>query len=439
MKNKYTWFFPMVSFIMFATFLWAYIAPRDTVQIRTLVSFGSGFLAYSMMLVLILISVRPKVIERKLGLPDMYHIHGYMGMVLTFAVLVHVVIQWNGLQSIADMSLLSRTGFLGVLFLAASVLSGTLVLSNTFIKRSRKLMGMKENYYKREKHLWAHRLSILAVVAIFWHIRTIASGSLEVLLWIYTGFTLGWYVIYTLQIFALPKYEVVSISMPSSTVYELEVRPKNGEMMNYEPGQYVFLRFVDSEMPRESHPFSISSAPNQSKGTLQIMIKTLGDFTSALHKVKPGDAVTLQGPFGNYFTEDLANNDNPLILMGGGIGVTPNLSVVRSEVAKNSKRKMHLIWGLAFKEDIMLVEELEAIKSANPNFSYHFIFSEEEVEGYPFGFVTENYLKDIGVDTLYDEGEFFICGPGPMMSAISNVLMKNGVDSENIHLEEFSF
>ena len=439
MKQKYTWFFPMVSFAMFVSFIAAYTIPRETVRFRTLLSFGSGFLAYSMMLVLILIAVRPKSIEKKLGLPDMYHIHGYMGMVLTVAAFLHIMLQFNGLQSIGEMSFLSKTGFIGVITLAASVLSGTFVLSNTFIKRSRKLMQRKEKYYKRETHLWVHRLSLVSVIAIFFHIRRIASGSLEVLLWVYTVFTLGAYVVYEISKRMLPKYTVVSISMPSPTVYEIELKPVNGDRLDYEPGQYVFLKFTQSKMPKESHPFSISSAPNQDKGTIQVMIKTLGDFTSDLNNVTVGDIATLQGPYGNYFKSDLQEKDNPLILMGGGIGITPNLSIVRYEMAKNSQRKIHLIWGLAYQEDIMLVDELESMKASNPNFSYHFIFSHEEVEGFPFGFVSGDYLQTLGIHSLYDEGEFFICGPGPMMDAIGSLLVENGVLKRNIHLEAFSF
>lgn len=446
MQKLLRWFFPILSLVIFGTLLWAMLlewAPRSA---QNFMSFALGLLAYSMMLTLILIAVRPKAIEHRVGLPEMYAVHGWIAMILFAAVIVHFIIQWNGFGVIfaGEVSTVSLYGFIGAIFLVIVMLTGIFVLSNTFIKRSKILMQRKEKSYNRNRQLWLHRLSILSIIAIYFHITSLgflSSNTIFMVLFTsYTVLSLGWYFLYKLNILRLPKYEVNSIRKTTPTFYELELKPAHGNaMMDYKPGQYAFLRFVDSSVSRESHPFSLSSAPEDTRETVQIMIKEAGDFTRTLGQVKAGDKVTLEGPYGNYFPHEAAVSDTPIVLLSGGIGVTPNLSILRHEMAQKSNRKIIFVWGLAHREDLMLVDQLDEWEKEFPNFSYHIIFSNEEVSGYEKGFITRDYLAKIGVAELFQEANFYICGPAPMIDAMKKVLAEERVSADQIYLEEFSF
>lgn len=439
------WFFPVLSVVIFGTLLWAMLLSWSPGSAQGFLSFASGLLAYSMMLTVVLISVRPKKIEHQLALPEIYTIHGWMSMTLFAAIVVHVFIQWNGLGNIfsGEMSTVSLWGFIGVLFLVIVMLTGIFVLSNTFIKRSRKLMQLKETYFKRERHLWLHRLAILSVAAIYLHMFNLGFlASNTVFMALLTGYTvivLGWYFIYKIRLARLPRYKVHSITKPTPTLYEIDLMPADGSMMDYKAGQYAFLRFVGSDVSSESHPFSFTSAPTHNQTHVQVMIKEAGDFTNTLDKVKLGDELTLEGPYGNYFPREAALSDTPMVLLSGGIGMTPNLSILRHEIAEKTDRKIHFVWGLALGDDLMLIDEFEEIEKEHPNFSYHMIFSNEEVAGYSYGFITYEYLNEIGVGELYDTANFYICGPAPMINAAKKILKENNVPDENVYLEEFAF
>src|SRR5699024_4732024 len=166
-------------------------------------------------------------------------------------------------------------------------------------------------------------------------------------------------------------------------------------------GQYAFFRFVDSKVTGEPHPFSFSSAPRYNEESVIVMIKADGDFTSSLDQVQVGDKVTIEGPYGNFYPEKVRESTQPMVLFSGGIGVTPSLSLLREEIAKNSDRRIVFIWGIGFEEELMYLDELAGFAERYPNFSYHIIFSGEEVAGFPYGFVDKYYIKSEGLEEYY--------------------------------------
>lgn len=445
-KTAYKWFFPGVAIFMFATLLIALLVDYvpDTAQIFW--STTTGMLSYCIMLTLVLIAVRPKALEKKLGLTDMYEIHAWMAMVLPITLLIHVGIRWSGLEYILtlDISPASMWGYAGLITLILVMLSGIFVLSDTIIQNSEKLMDLKENYFKRNRHLWVHRLSIISVLAIHFHIYNVNylrnNVPFRFLTTLYTVVILGWYFIYKIRIARLPKYEVVELNQPTPDIHEVVMRPVEGERLDYQAGQYAFFRFVDSKIPSEAHPFSFSSSPRAQEDTVTIMIKEDGDWTSSMDIVEIGDKVTIEGPYGKFYPDDIAQDESqPMVLLSGGIGVTPNLSVLREEVAKESDRRIAFVWGLATEDDTMYLDEMKKLEEEFPNFSYHFIYSEEEVEGYPYGFVDDEFIESEGLEELYDTATWHVCGPPPMLEASKGLLDDQDVTQEQAYIEEFAF
>lgn len=443
MKKMNNWLFPLIAVIIFATLFGVMLAGTPGLPLKTIASFGAGLLAFSLMLTQVFIALRPKFIERKKGLPGMYHIHAWIGLVLVLVVVLHVISRFNGFRGIGAMSVASRLGFLGVTFLAVTVTTGIFALSNTFIKNSRTLMRWKDKVFKREISLWLHRMALLAVITIDLHVTNAVffadNPTFKILINVYTAVAIGAYLISKIRQASLPRYNLKRVTQLTPTIYELDFQPMDRELMKYQPGQYVFVRFVDSAMPRESHPFSISSAPTTDRDSLQVMVKNSGDYTSRLDRLNPGDQATLAGPYGNFTSDNVAQPDTPLVMLAGGIGLTPIISIIRDEMANNSTRRIELIWALAREQDLMLLAELEAMKKQQPNFDFHLIFSREEVAHYAHGHVSAEFLQTIGVNEIYGTAEFFICGPPPMMKAVKQLLQANNVDEDKIHIEVFAF
>ncbi|MGT2667601.1 ferredoxin reductase family protein [Streptococcus rifensis] len=445
MVKKSFWknaFFPLMSLVIFATLFASMLTVRSGLPAKPLISFSSGLLAYSMMLTVTFMASRPRFIEKHIGLPKMYEIHALMAVVLCVTGLLHVILQWNGFANmfnIIDQSNLSTTGFIAVFSLILVMFTGIFSLSGVFVNHNAKLRAFK-NKQNREVSLWIHRLAIVAIIAIYLHIFLLGFGG--IFQWLITAYTvlfLGYYAYWKWSIASSDKYTVSVIERLRHDVWRLVLTPKNGKTKHYRPGDYLFVRMLDNALTREGHPFSTTSANTDQN--MEFMIKEDGDWTGQLDKVTVGNAVTLEGPHGNYFPEQLDSepvDSKPFVLLSGGIGVTPNLSIARHELAHNTQREIHFVWGLAIEKDIFLLQELEEIKAKNPNFSYHLIFSNETVEGYDQGFITSDYLAKIGAD-LFQTAEFFVCGPPPMLAAAQEMLAKEKVDPERIHIDEFGF
>lgn len=445
-KKMLKWFFPGLATFMFLSLLIALLQDYvpDTAQI--FFSTTTGTLSYCIMLTLVLISVRPKALEKKLGLTEMYEIHAWMAMALPVTLFVHVWIRWSGLERVMTLNIsnTSLLGYIGLISLFLVMITGIFVLSDTIIKKSDRLMDMKQNVYKRNRHLWVHRLAIVSIIAIHFHVYNVIylrnNVPFRFLTTLYTVIALGWYVIYKIKIARLPKYEIIEINMPTPDIREIVMKPVIGNRMDYKAGQYGFFRFVDSKVTSEAHPFSFSSAPSAEKETLTVMIKEDGDFTSSLDLVDEGDKVTIEGPYGNFYPDDIAENeDRAMLLLSGGIGVTPNLSVLREEMAKNSDRRIAFVWGLAYEADTMYLDEMKKLADDFPNFTYHFIYSEEEVDGFPHGFVDDEFIAEEGLEDFYDNASWHVCGPGPMLEASKKLLDEKNVTKEQAYIEEFAF
>lgn len=444
-KKRMRWFYPGVTIVMFATLLTALLVDFVPNTAQVFWSTTMGMISYCIMLTLVLIAVRPKAIEQKLGLTDMYEVHAWMAMALPVTLLIHVTIRWSGLERILSLNIsdASLWGYLGLFTLILVMLTGIFVLSDTLIKKSKKLMDLKENRYKRNRHLWLHRLSIVSIVAIHFHIYSVYylrnNIPFRVLTTTYTAIALGWYFLYKIKIARLPKYEVISHNKPTGAIHEINLKPVEGDIIDYNPGQYGFFRFVESEVTSEAHPFSFSSAPKHNGDTAQIMVKEDGDFTSVLDKVQAGDKVTIEGPYGNFFPEEIEKSETPIVLLSGGIGVTPNISILRHEIAKNSNRRIAFVWGLAYEKEIMYHEELKEIAAEFPHFTYHLVFSEEEVEGFSHGFIDQAFMEEEGLDQFFETAHFHVCGPPPMIAAVKGLLSENNVGDEQAEIEEFAF
>lgn len=449
MRNKKfwsDWLFPIISLVMFASLLGAMLAEMNSISVGMLISYSSGLLAYTMMLTVTFMASRPRFLEKMFGMPEMYEVHALMSVVLSVLAGIHVILQWNGLQWINDMSIVSQTGWVAIISLIIVMFTGIFSLSGIFVDNNDTFRRFKDKL-NREVNLWLHRLAIVAIIAVYLHLWFLPflkeNMIFMILLTTYTVATLGYYVYWKFKILSSNEYKVIEIYKATPSLWVLEFEPVEGTMESYRAGDYFFIRFKgDADITKEGHPFSTSSAmTTRYSNSIEFMIKEAGDWTESLANIKVGDIATLEGPYGNFLPEEVEETNEeevPFILLGGGIGLTPNLSVLRHEIQKGSQREIHLFWGLAYEEDMFMLEELEAAKKVNPNFHYHIIFSNEEVEGYPFGFITHEYLQEVGADH-YRDGHFFVCGPGPMLDGMRKLLADGNVPDEQIHLDDFGF
>jgi len=164
-----------------------------------------------------------------------------------------------------------------------------------------------------------------------------------------------------------------------------------------------------------------------------------GKMSSYIFNLKPGDKVTISGPYGEFFIKE---TDAEMVYIGGGAGMAPLRSHI-FELLKNLKsgRKISYWYGGRSKRELFYIEEFEELEKEFPNFSLHLALSEPLPEdnwtghvGFIHSVLLENYLKD---HPAPEDCEYYICGPPMMLSAVQKMLADLGVEPENIAYDDF--
>ena len=155
--------------------------------------------------------------------------------------------------------------------------------------------------------------------------------------------------------------------------------------------------------------------------------------------VKPGDKVTISGPFGEFFARDTPKE---MVFIGGGAGMAPMRSHIFDQLKRlNSKRKISFWYGARSLRELFYKEDYDMLAAENENFVWHVAMSDPQPEDNwdgPTGFIhnvlLENYLKD---HPNPEDCEYYMCGPPMMNAAVIDMLHSLGVEDENIMLDDF--
>lgn len=164
-----------------------------------------------------------------------------------------------------------------------------------------------------------------------------------------------------------------------------------------------------------------------------------GVVSSYIFNLKPGDKVTISGPYGEFFIKE---TDAEMVYIGGGAGMAP----LRSHIfelfhEKQTNRKVSYWYGGRSLRELFYLDEFEAISSANDNFQMHIALSDALPEDNwtgPAGFIhqvlLDNYLAQ---HPAPEDIEYYICGPPLMLQAVLQMLDDLGVEEENIAFDDF--
>ena len=282
------------------------------------------------------------------------------------------------------------------------------------------------------------------------------------------------------EVFGVKKWEctVESNENVATFIKNLVLRLPEGENVNFRAGGYIQIecpphevKYTDFEVQEhfrgdwdhfnlwryESHvneavtrAYSMANYPDE-KGQIMLNVRIAtpppgssddippGMMSSYIYSLKPGDKVTISGPFGEFFARD---TDNEMVFIGGGAGMAPMRSHIFDQLKRlSSKRKITFWYGARSKREMFFVEDFEQLQATNENFKWHVALSDPQEEdqwgGYT-GFIHEvlyeNYLKD---HPAPEDCEYYMCGPPVMNAAVINMLEGLGVERENILLDDF--
>lgn len=281
------------------------------------------------------------------------------------------------------------------------------------------------------------------------------------------------------EIFSIKKYEceVVSNHNVATFIKEFVVKLPDDETLDFRAGGYIQIdippyacTFKDFDIEEEYRPdwdqyklwgiaasndeeasraYSMANYPEENKiMMLNVRIATPppgtegippGIASSYIFNLKPGDKVTISGPYGEFYAKD---TDREMCFVGGGAGMAPMRSHIFDQLKRlKSNRKMTFWYGARSLREMFYDDEFKQLAEENPNFTYHVGLSdplpEDNWEGYT-GFIhqilLQNYLNQHEDPT---EIEYYLCGPPQMLAAMRQMLDDIGVDPEMVAYDDF--
>ena len=281
------------------------------------------------------------------------------------------------------------------------------------------------------------------------------------------------------EVFGVKKWEYTVESNPNVATFikELTLRLPEGEHVNFRAGGYVQLecpphtvaykdfdiadkyradwdkynlwRYVSKVEETTVRAYSMANYPEE-KGIVKFNIRVAtpppgrddippGKMSSWVFGLKPGDKVTVYGPFGEFFAKE---TDAEMVFIGGGAGMAPMRSHIFDQLKRlHSQRKISFWYGARSLREAFYVEEFDRLAAENPNFTWHLALSDPQPEDHwsgPTGFIHnvlyKNYLKN---HPAPEDCEFYICGPPMMNAAVIKMLLDLGVERDSIFLDDF--
>jgi len=269
--------------------------------------------------------------------------------------------------------------------------------------------------------------------------------------------------------------EVLSNDNVATFIKELILKLPDGEVVNFRAGGYVQFEIppydiaykdidVDAEYRGDWEKFgvfehkakvdeptiraySMANYPDE-KGVMKFNIRVAspppgtdfppGKMSSYLFTMKPGDKVTIFGPFGEFFAKETKAE---MVFVGGGAGMAPMRAHIFDQLLRiNTDRKMTFWYGGRNERELFYVDEFDKLDADHENFEWHVALSDQNIEGWEgyTGFIHnvlfENYLKE---HPAPEDCEYYMCGPPMMNAAVIQMLEDLGVERDNIFLDDF--
>lgn len=389
----------------------------DAFEMKFFISLG--LIAYSWWLLGILLSVRPAWLDRIVGLPSIYALHGTLAL---FAIVPAFLHRENTFIPTPLPAILGDWAFYIMLIV---VLHAILFLSGWLTDRSRlalKLKNMVEVVFRHQLTLWMHRLTIIIVIMIWLHVHLIErTNELFTFMTVFDFYTLGVLGIFAWKkCFAHDSYLTGTVTTnhaltPSAQQVSIDLDAPSGDS---QPGDFYFLRFDDPTLGRERHPFSATDA---SQDQLTFTVRGTGDYTRRMGDLQTLTRVSLEGPYGRFDADvrDL-DTDTPLVFIGMGAGVAPLLSLTDAYLGQ---RPIHLLWSVRNADDAFYSDRIRSYQDAGGGLFDATI---------QVGRFRLPQLQALLTDDQIQRGHFFVVGPNPAVLGMRRTLRQLRVPARRI-------
>lgn len=435
--------YTMRSAIWLLVYLFFILAPLFALLLGTMppvrdfwteFSIALGYAGLAIMGLQFGVTARFRYVTEPLGEDVIYHFHRNISLIAVGLVIAHPIIlfvvrpELLVLLNFIEAPWRARFATLSVYSLIALVITA--------------LWRVQLNIRYETWHLMHITLALVALMAGILHMvgwSYYLDDPWKRGLWI--TLTLFWlslllYVRVIKPLFMLRRpYRIAEVRQERGDTTTLLMQPEGHSGFRFSPGQFGWLTVWGSPFKITGHPFSFSSSAEVSDGRVEMSIRNLGDFTSHISSVQVGQRVYLDGPYGAF---TLGNQSDIRVLIAGGVGITPMMSIIRTLADRGDQQPMILIYGSRDWESITFREELAALeKRVNLTVVHVLAHPPTDWPGEQ-GFINAEVFKR-HLPLEYADHEYFICGPNVMIDAIEKTLSELQVPMSQYHSERYNF
>lgn len=235
-------------------------------------------------------------------------------------------------------------------------------------------------------------------------------------------------------------FRVEGKTRESSVIQSFVLRPADGQaVVTHRPGQYLTLQLERPGADPLKRNYSISCAPNGESYRISVKREPLGFASRWLHdEITEGDIVLVTPPAGDFFLPDLP--ERPVVLLSGGVGLTPMISMVETIAAKHPQLEAHFVHGTTNSETHAMAAHVRALSVRHGNIRVATFYCDpldRDAVGRSHdmnGFITEDWLR---ANTPLLDADVYLCGPKPFLRVFVKALSRAGVPSSRVHYEFF--
>ena len=236
------------------------------------------------------------------------------------------------------------------------------------------------------------------------------------------------------------RFIIKNTQLISPETLLLTLQPKRKkDKLDFYPGQYAAIGFKKHGRPSPMRCFSIVSSPNNPH-ELQFSMRVRGDFTSAIAELDIGSKVFVRGPFGDFVVDK--EYDRNIILLAGGIGITPFMSMIRYATESKASTPITLLYGCRSQHNIPFYKELVSLEKQNPHFRVAFFITSGEIDKLQGSRAVRGRIGEARMNEVtggrYNSFTYFLCGPKDFMKSIKGTLRTHNTDPSLIVTEEFT-
>ena len=224
--------------------------------------------------------------------------------------------------------------------------------------------------------------------------------------------------------------KLAAIEAVSASTIRFSIALEQAQDLSFLAGQYVNVAIPGTELTRS---YSFSSAPGASEASFVVRNVPSGRMSSFLsEQAQVGEAIQFSGPYGSFYLREV---QRPILMLAGGTGIAPFLSMLDVLTASGFTQPVRLVFGVTNEIDLVALDQLDAIAAAHPNFSYRTCVAATESQHPRKGYVTQH----IESEWLYGgEVDVYLCGPVGMVDAVKTWLTDIQVQPRQFLYEKFS-